>query len=361
MSDPSPAPMAGSGPVRSPSTATLRAQSDAQRHAIMLQRCFDGPEMRWSDALIARMRRHLGGCLASVETRMRLEMERLAPALFSGLSALSEPCCWLVVQRQPTLICAPLLDHFRDRAALSLMQQDALHAMPPGAGEEVARPPPEIAELLATIALAQVGWTDSGPDTSPMRADLPAELMAELVWTVAAMLVDGIAANGSLPARQAMTLAERAGIAVLASHDEQNMPFATAALLAHRARAAGIGDAGLLHLARERQILPQLAIVADRAGIELLTLVRKAIEESEQAMFILCRAADFPREVAVRLVLGRRSVVRGVDDSMLVEYADGYQAMTVEAAREAVTALRLPEPLRVRLSPPHVRTDADDG
>lgn len=353
--------MAGFGPVRSSSTATVRAQSDALRHAIMLQRCFDGPEMRWSDALIARMRRHLGGCLASVETRMRLEMERLAPALFSGPSAFMEPFCWFMVQRQPTLICAPLLDHFRDRAALSLMQQDALHAMPPGTEGDAASLSPEMAELLATIVLAQAGWTDPGPDTSPMRVDLPAELMAELVWTVAAMLVDRIAADGTLPGSQAMALVEQAGVAVLASHDEQTMPFAMAALLAHRARASGVGETALLHLARERQVLPLLAILGDRAGIELLTLVRRAVEDSEQVLFILCRAADFPREVAVRLVLGRRSVVRGVDDSMLVEYADGYQDITVEGARDAVTALRLPEPLRVRISPRCGWTDADDG
>lgn len=361
MSDPSPAPVAVSGPFRLPAPATLRAQSDALRHAIMLQRCFDGPELRWSDALIGRMRRHLGGCLVSVEMRMRLEMERLGSALFSAPVALPEPCCWLMVQSQPTLIGAPLLDHFRDRAALSLMQQDVLHAMPSGAGEDATALPADIGELLATMTLAQAGWADAGPDTLPMRADLPAELMAELVWTVAAMLVDRIVADGTLPAPQAMPLVEQAGVAVLASHDEQNMPFAMAALLAHRARAADVGDAALLHLARERQILPLLALLADRAGIDLLTLVRRAVEDSEQVLFILCRAADFPREVAVRLVLGRRSVVRGVDDSMLVEYADGYQDITVEGARDAVTALRLPELLRVRISPRRGWTDADDG
>lgn len=312
--------------------------------------------MRWSDALIARMRRHLGGCLVSVEMRLQMEMERLSSVPLSA-----ETCCWSVVQRDPTLISALLLDHMRDRAALSLWRQDHLHGMPTGSGEQDAPFRPELAELLATITLAQTGWADAGPDVSPMRADLPAELMAELVWTAGAMLVDVLALGENLPAPQAMAIVERAGAAVLAGHDEQAMPFAMAALLAHRARALGLDEAGLLRLARERHVLPLLALIADRTGIELLTLVRAAVEENERVLFILCRAAEFPREVAVRLVLGRRCVVRGVDDSMLVQFADGYADMSVEAAREAVAALRLPELFRIRLSPVHGRIGPDGG
>lgn len=357
MSDPSPdAYPAGSGPVRASPGPAWRAETDTLRHAIMLQRCFDGPEMRWSDALVTRMRRHLGGCLASVEMRMRLEMERFLP-----VSMPTEAQCWAAVQRRPTLISLPLLDHFRDRAAFSLMRQDQLHAMPAEADADDAPIPAELAELLATIARAQADWADTGPDTSPMRADFPAELMAELVWTVAAVLADALIAGGNLTPTRAMAAVEQAGVAVLAGHDEQTMPFAMAALLAHRARALGITEAGLLGLARGRHILPLLAILGDRTGIELLTLARAAVEEHERILFLLCRAAEFPREVAVRLVLGRRCVVWGVDDSMLVQLADGYDALGVEAARDAVAALRLPEPLRARLSFVHDRIDPDDG
>lgn len=355
MSDPSPdADSADSGPVRSFPLLTRQAGKDALRHAIMLQRCFEGPEMRWSDVLIARTRRHLGGCLTSVEMRIRAEMERLGVAPLS-----TQARCWPSVQRQPTLISVPLLDHFRDRAALSLMQQDMLHALPPGASDAGMALPPEITELLTTLTSSQAEWADAGPDASPMRADLPAELMAELVWTVAAVLVDAVVAGGGLSAPQAMILVERAGTAILANHDEQTMPFAIAALLAHRARAVDMREPGLLHLARDRHILPLLAVLADRTGIELLTLVRMAVDESERILFLLCRAAEFPREVAVRLVLGRRCVARGVDDSMLVQFADGYENMTLETAREAILALRLPEPFRVRLSPVYSRIDPD--
>ena len=287
---------------------------------------------------------------------MRMEMERL-----SSVPLPAEACCWPIVQRDSGLISALLLDHVRDRAALSLWQQDPLQAVPTGVGGQDAPFRPEIAELLATITLAQAGWADAGPDASPMRADLPAEVMAELVWTAGAMLVDALVTGGNVPAPQAIAIVERAGAAVLAGHDEQTMPFAIAALLAHRARALGLDEAGLLRLARERHILPLLALIADRTGIELLTLVRAAVEENECVLFILSRAAEFPREVTVRLVLGRRCVVRGVDDSMLVQFADGYADMSVEAARKAVATLRLPEPFRVRLSPIHRRINLDDG
>jgi len=83
------------------------------------------------------------------------------------------------------------------------------------------------------------------------------------------------------------------------------------------------------------------------------------VEGTEQTLFTLCRAAQFPREVAVRLVLGRRCVARGVDDSVLVDYADDYEMMTLAEARDALTLLGLSAPLRIRLA--HVRARTHHG
>ncbi len=312
------------------------SEGDAMRNALFLHRCFDGRAMRWSDAVVARTRRHIGGCLTAVEMALGLELgaETELP--------LPDAVCWGRVQADPALLSPMLLADMRDRAAIGLMAQDDMLA---DRQEDAAAPPfaDGIADLLAVLALAQSGWADAGPDGRPMRADLPAEAMPELVWTVGALLAD------ASPPERASAI-DHACAALLMRHDEQHMPFAQAALLAHRMRGAGEDGDALLGLARQRHILALLAIMADRIGVDLPHLVRQVVEGEEQALFTLCRAAQFPREVAVRLVLGRRSVARGVDDSVLVDYADGYDRTPAAEALSSVAGLSLSAPMRAKLA-----------
>ncbi len=321
-------------------------ESDVVRDAILLQRCFDGREMRWSDALVARTRRHIGGCLAATEIALRLELGAASPEI----ALPSDPLCWLRVQQDPALLGSTLLAHMRDRAAIGLMGQDpALGDISrDDAAEEAMLFPDRAQELLAAVTLGQGGWNDAGPDDMPLRADLPAETVPELIWMVGALLADAFVAAGQSPGT-CMAI-DRACSVLLARHDEQSMPFAQAALFAHQMRVAGAEEAHLLYLSRRRHVLALLAIAADRLAVDLPCLVRHAVEASEQALFTLCRAAHFPREVAVRLVLGRRSIARGVDDSVLVQYADAYDGMTLDAAQGAVAVLALSPPLQSRLS-----------
>ncbi|MBP6030308.1 MAG: hypothetical protein KA533_02655 [Sphingobium sp.] len=327
-------------------------EGDAMRHAILLHRCFDGSEMRWSDALVARTRRHVGGCLTAVEMTLRLD---LASAGSLHLNDLPDALCWARVRHDPALLGASLLAHMRDRAALGLMGQD--HAFADALEESAPHLGASTQEALVALALAQAGWADAGPDETLLRADMPAEAMPELVWTAGAIIADALLSAGQPPAD--LGLIDRACSSLLARHDEHHMPFAQAALLAHRLRAQAIDDAQLLALARRRHVLALLGIAADRLGLELPCLVRHMVEGTEQTLFTLCRAAQFPREVAVRLVLGRRCVARGVDDSVLVDYADDYEMMTLAEARDALTLLGLSAPLRIRLA--HVRARTHHG
>lgn len=322
-------------------------ESDAVRHAIFLQRCFDGREMRWSDALVVRTRRHIGGCLVATEMALGLELR----ASYPEFPLPSDPVCWARVQQDPSLLSPSLLAHMRDRAAIGLMGRDL--ALGDTAHNDADREselfPPSARELLDAVSLGQAGWNDIGPDASPMRVDLPAEMLPELVWTVGALLADTV-----IDADQSTTVRcveiDHACSAILARYDEQPMPFAQAALFAHQMHGLGIDEAYLLYLSRSRAVLALLAIAADRLGVELPCLVRHVVEASEQALFTLCRAADFPREVAVRLVLGRRSVARGADDSVLVHYADGYDGMTLAEAQRDMAMLGLSPYLRSQLS-----------
>lgn len=312
---------------------TPGGEGEATRNALFLQRCFGGRAMRWSDALIARTRRHIGGCLSSVEMTLRLELG----ADFDA--RLRDAVCWPRVQADPALIDDALLADMRDRAAIGLMARDPMLADP----AEQWDAPQGLTDLVAALALAQSGWADAGPDDLPMRADLPAEAMPDLVWTVGALIAD------AAPVEDTQAI-DQACAALLMRHDEQHMPFAQAALLAHRLHGVPNDADMLLTLARQRQVLALFAVMADRLGVDLRCLVRHVVEAEEKALFTLCRAAQFPREVAVRLVLGRRSVARGVDDSVLVDYADDYEGMTLKQARAAVAGLSLSAPLRARLA-----------
>lgn len=319
---------------------------------MMAERCFDGSNARWSDALIARMRRHIGGCVSRVEPLIRAELRRFAPDDGAAmLDARPEAIAWAALQRQPSLLGERLLRHFRDRAAISLMEQDEQAAMMADTGGQAhALFPADVAEGLAALALARDGWADGNPDDQPMPADLPAEEMEELVWAIVAPIVDSLVLADAISSAQALQWGDRAGRAVLAGHDEQTAPFAQALLLAHRMRGAGIRDEHLLWLARNRHGMALLAVMADRTGIDYAHLIGRVVEGPEYLLFQLCRRADFPREVAVRLMLGRRSVSRGVEDSVLVEYADGYERMSPDDAALATAALAISAGFREKLS-----------
>ena len=318
---------------------------------MMLERLFDGREARWSDALVARTRRHLGGCIAAVEMALKLELERIAVAGLDLAGALSPDHSWRAVQHRPAILSVTLLRHMRDRAALSLMGQDPLTM--PAAIEEIEQQDifaGDIATQLSALAYIQTAWRDNGPDHVAMRADLPAEAMQDLVWTVAALIAEALMRSDLMSVAELMPLMDRAGTAVLARHDEGGTPFALASLLALQVRTMDLGEDQLVALARGKHILALVAIMSDRNAIEFKHMVSLVSEASEQMLFNMCRAAGFPREVAVRFVLGRRSVARGVEDAVLVEYADQYEDMPLDDARASVAGFRLDEIFRDRLS-----------
>lgn len=327
------------------------AQSDVLHHHMLLERCFDGREARWSDALIARTRRHIGGCVSAVEMALRMALEPVTISSFNLGDALPQDYCWRAVQHRPAILSASLLRHFRDRAALSLMGQGAVD-VPPSMTEieEDQSFPAEAAQSLSSLSFILGGWRDTNPDHIPMRPDLPAEMMQDLVWTIAALMTQALMRTDLIPAQDAATLVQRAGYAVLERHDEQNSPFALASLFALQMRSAPVEDDQLLALARGQHIMALYAIAAERNGIEIKHVISSVVEGQERDIFTLCRAADFPREVAVRLVLGRRSVSRGVEDSVLVEYADHYENMLRKDARTAVMRLSLDDIFCDRLS-----------
>ena len=322
----------------------------APADSLLLERCFGSDAARWSDAMVTRMRRHLGGCVLAAEAALR---DRLSHAGEEGralAAALPDGLSWRALQRRPGLLGRGLVDHFRDRAAISLMAQEELSGIGQEASPAADLFPIDIAADLAVLAQGEQRWADERPDDAPMSLDLPAEELEQLVWTVMALVADTVAPTRSLPVVEMAGLADQAGRAMLADYDEGAAPLVLAALLAHRLRGMGAGEEQLLWLARHRHILALMGVLADRLGIDIALLVSRIVEGPEYLLFHMCRAADFPREVAVRLMLGRRSIARGVEDSVLVEYADGYDRLSREQAARAVAPLGFARSFREKLS-----------
>lgn len=204
--------------------------------------------------------------------------------------------------------------------------------------------------MLAAIRLATLGWADTGPDDVAIRADLTAEAMTELVWTVAALLADQAMDTGAITESEVLSALHNAGRAFLVRHDEQNGPEAMAALLAHRLRSLPPAQVPLVALARERQVLALVAIAAERTGLAVGMGMRLVAQAPEEVLFAFFHAAGFPREAAVRLVLGRRCVCSGADDATLIGYADEYERITPEDARATLAAWAVAPLLRERLA-----------
>ena len=363
MSASSPEPIWGfpRGPSLLPTYGGGR-RGDALHERMMLELCFDGHEARWSDALIVRTRRHIGGCFATLEREIRQELEKTLVDGLDVANALPPDYCWRAIQRRPAIVSAALLRHCRDRAALSLMGQEAADI--PAALAEIGRDgwlPADLADTLRMITTMVAEWLDTSPDHVPMPAQLPAELMRDLVWSVSALITDALVRTDLLPTLEMVALVHRAGKAVLERYDEQESPLAHAALFALRLRGAAIGDEAFLWLARNRHILPLLALIADRNGIQLRHVISTSVEGAEQMLFQLCRAAGLPREAAVRLVLARRGVARGVDDAALIEYSDQYDSLSRADAHAATMTLTLDEIYRERLTALSHWGAKDDG
>lgn len=306
-------------------------------HALLLERCTDGLNARWSDALIARMRRHIAGCLMGLETDFRRDLGNRSSEIADILASMTDGLCWQSVQQCPDFLAPELVGHFRDRAAIALMQigghDDPVISEPDSAETLFSA---SAAETLHRLTQAGAIWMDVGPDQAPLSADFPAEIMEALVWTVLALMGERIARVAVVETPFLLSIIDEVGKARLARHDEQSGPVALALLFAHQAIAQDMGADQLRWLARNRQILALYALMAQRIAIDLDRLLPVVVEAPEEQLFRLARAADFPREVAVRIVLGRRCVLRGVEDSVLVHYADCYEQIPQAVAMQAI-------------------------
>src|ERR1044072_1332960 len=265
-------------------SACLRgAAEEGLRHAGDPAALTDVGEGRGTDALLSETRAHLAGCLNAVQLALGLQMG--TSWLAKPVEALGPNYCRDAIEQNPGILTPLLLGHLRHRAAAALMLRMAL-----GAPAIPIQTLPEAADIadgavgdaLAALRLSLDPWYDPQPVDRPMRADLAAEPLCDLVWTAAALLVDGLATRMGVDCAAASPIVGRAAQAVIAHHDEQTGAFARAAFVAAILHDGAEADRQATHAAVHRELLLLAAIGARRCGMALDLALALLIDGSRE-------------------------------------------------------------------------------
>lgn len=333
----------GGGPVAAPA-----------RHMLDLARFFPVDGLQWPDVLVAATRRHLAGCFNTLETEMRGALEQhLGGAAPSSVPA---PILWTLVQYRPHVVSPALLAHMRLRGAVGLLVRNAAPAqgdrLAPVADQAdwlVNDADPAVAEAAADLALAEERWAAVAGEDSPLRADLPADHYADLVWTAAALLGDAFhrAGAGSEEAYNAVT---KVALDLLSVHDEGSGAIARAALLARLLRGRPDEELLLGQALGRRRYLLFAALAAERVAVHPEAILQALIDGSIDNVAALTYALGGSSSDFRHLLVQLRPVRSGLDDLRIVAHADRYDQLTERDIAAAFATLRQPVDLRSKLA-----------
>lgn len=346
--------MAGSWPMARVMAGLSAVPID---HAIDLAFFFPDQGQVRQESLIAETRRHLGGCVAAIETALRLSLGHV-PDVASALDRLPGPAAWAMIQAHPTLIEPALLMHMQMRAGVTLMlrqfgradaeQQDAIDV-----DRAVFADDPALGEAFSALMLAEGRWLAAGGEDTPLRADMPAEYFAELLWTVAACLTR--IAQQTMPDGEDRLLAavDRSGWALLADHDEAACPIAQADRLVRRMGAQADAPELLGQLLGQRRFLPFVAVAARRLHLASDLVARMLVLGPMAQVAMLCRALGGSGGDYRHLLLSLRPVRPFLSDAIIVMESERYEVLTECEADAAISALRTAPAFRAKLD--HLR------
>ncbi|MFT3967619.1 MAG: hypothetical protein QM690_17225 [Sphingobium sp.] len=325
---------------------------ESMRHAGDISQLLrDGPQ-RWTDALLSEVRAHLSGCLNAVEVALGLQIGD--SWLARPVEALGPGYCRLAIERHPAVLSPILLDHLRLRAAAAFVLRMTLAApFPPG---EPDAPPPlssrdeALAEALTAYRLSVDPWLASHPLEWPMRADLTAEAYCDLVWSSAALLVEGLTARMGVEHGAAMQIFSRAAEAIVARHDEQAGPFARAAyaagLVRDAAEKAGLAEEAAL----SHDLLLLAALGSHDTGIAAEQALALLVDGEDEERAALAHVLGLSDTGFVALLDALAPVAETADDALLPDIVAAYRLLTPDRAMAQLARWRGPVPLVTKLS-----------
>lgn len=324
---------------------------DELRHRADLALFSDSTPSRWTDALLAETRFHLAGTMNAVEMAIRLEVDD--HDVDARLARLGQPYCGPALEKQVDLLSPELLNHFRLRGALSVVQRDRPDpALTGHAGDLLANSGEgPFAQALAALALAEQRW--GGPlllDT-PLRPDLPAEYFCDLAWTAAALLIRGLGhvtpAIDSATMRAVVEAVER----VIARHDEGSGPFA----LAQRCARALSGEERL-RLApmalSERRLLLFSALVEAETALAIDQVLGALIDGGDQARHAILKLMEIDEALAVHVFEMLAPLTAGVGerDLALAQFLERYRVFDQPHVEAWLSHMLVPPALVAKLS-----------
>lgn len=288
----------------------------------------------WSDAMVARTRCHIAGCTSGVETSLRVALTPNLPE--AVLDSLPLGFVWQAMERMPGLLTDSLFAHFRTRAALSLMAGVARSGEPPF---EAGLCDVEEDYLGLSIALAR--WSEARAEDQPMRVDLPAEHMQELLWAVCAQFAQMLTPMEVLPQADLLLTLDTVGQELLGVYDEETGPIARAALIARRLGPIAFREHAI-QLAQNGQFLLLCAGIADACRLETSRVAYALVHGDPQKMpLYLFRAADFGPEACALALFALRACRDSLGDERIGLLPEAYAALTREDARGRLMELAL--------------------
>lgn len=196
-----------------------------------------------------------------------------------------------------------------------------------------------VAHAAAALMAAEARRRGTGPDAG--RDDLPAELHHRLVWWVAAALRPADA-TGAVDA--ALVDAARR---VLAAHDEgARIEAAAQRLAAALEPVEGSIGAMIEEALADRRLALVIEFIAHRLGVEPGLSRDIVLDPDADRLLLALRALNVPNEDMAAIGIALCEADRRRDPEALIASIDAVTAMSVEAARDALSGLRLPAAYR---------------
>jgi hypothetical protein len=320
-------------------------------HAIDLAFLFPDEGRDRHDALIAEVRRHLGGCVHTIEMALRLSLAH-DTHVAAALDRVPDPLCWSMICARPTLLAPGLLAHMRMRAGMSLLlrpagQPDIERAEE---GEALLRADDStIGESLSALMLAQMRWIAPGGEELPMRPDLPAEYFSDLLWSVAACLATVVQRGVAEPDDLLPAAFERSGWALLADHDESASPIAEAERLVRRLGERADAPELLGDVLDQRQFLLFSALTGRHLRLGAAQVADLLVSGQPQQLAALCCALGGSGDDFRHLLLALQPARPSLTDAAIVSATEAYRALKPEQAQAAIALLRTPASFRAKL------------
>lgn len=325
------------------------------RHAQDVTALVDLGPHRWSDALASETRVHLAGCLNAVEIAIGLQLGE--HWLAKPVQALGPNHCSTALDHHPGLLSPLLVEHFRQRAAAALvlrmgqnMPTDLLLDEPASETDSEALLSGALSDALTTLRLSIDPWFAPHPIDLPMRADLAAEPFAELAWTAAALLIDGLVTRMGVEAAAACPAVGRATESVVAHHDEQTGPFAraayAAALIRDRAVFAGLAEKAVM----DRNLLLLGALGARRCGMRPNLALTLLIDGTAPERAAFAHKLGLGEDAFAALLTCLAPISLSGGDMVLVDGIAFYREMSQDAVDDWLVRWSGPEALVEKLA-----------